>query len=408
MNRPRLGCGTHLLIAFGLFVVAVGVIAYQNRDTVSMMWANVTAMNEGMALTEELRYPEDVLDYLAAHPESTSLVAYDVGRAGQGIAFQAEDTRAMVNLSNIVVLAAYADAVASGTLDAAERVPVADISRRTLPGVNAQPHQRTLEYWESEGALDADSTIAVSDLVQAVARFNDDPSFDWLIDELGRPALEAQTTAMGFSVDALPMPKSGLYLEWAEAAPALRSRSGTTQPVSTEAVYAAASRYAADTTYAGEVRDRFRTQGTNLTLSDQRLMAQGTLPKTTAQAMGDVLGRMASATPPDPQAEAFAMLDRSAGLDTLTVGIERVASKGGAMPGVISFAGVAHYAEDRPPRVVVVFMEDVPLAVFYHLLQSGLDQGLGLQLLGDDAFFERARERFSPRDEPTEPVASGS
>ena len=75
------------------------------------------------------------------------------------------------------------------------------------------------------------------------------------------------------------------------------------------------------------------------------------------------------------------------------------------MPGVISFAGLAHYADGRPPRVVVLSMEEIPLAVFYHLLQSGLDQGLALRLLGDHAFFEATRTRLMAPDTASTPAA---
>lgn len=399
MARSRLGCGTHLLIALGLFIVAIGVIAYQNRDTVSMMWANVTAMNEGMNLTEELRYPEDVLDYIEAHPGTVSLVAYTIGREDEGVYLDADTGRPLVNLPNVAALVAYAEAVNSGQMDAEARVPVADVSRWALPGVNAQTHERTRSRWHNDDRIDTDSTIAVVDIAHAVARHNDDPALDWLIDRLGRDAVQAQTEALGWSGEAVPVPKSGLYLAWADAASVLRdSESDTTPTIERAAIYESATRYVTDSTYAREVRETFRTQGTSLTLRDQRRMAQGTLPHATAAEVARAFAQMEAAPSNQPMAKAYAMLDRATGIDTLSVGVERVASKGGAMPGIISFAGMAHYADGRSPRVVVLSMEDIPLAVFYHLLQAGLDQGLALRLLGDDAFFEETRERLRSPD----------
>jgi len=403
MARSRLGCGTHLLIAFGLFVVAVGIIAYQNRDTVSMMWANVTAMNEGMNLTEELRYPEDVLDYIEAHPETVSLVAYTVGQEDDGIRVDAETRRPLVNLPNIAVLATYTEAVASSQVDTEARIPVEAVGRHALPGVNIQVHERTLNHWREDERIDADSTVSTADIAQAVARFNDDAALDWLLDRLGREAVQAQVEALGWPDAATPVPKSGLYLEWANAASALRNSESDAPPtVERQAIYDAATRYATDSTYAQEIRETFRTRGTNLTLRDQRRMAQETLPHATAAEVARTFVQMAEATGNQPTAQAYAMLNRASGLDTLNTGVQRVASKGGAMPGVISFAGMAHYTDGRPPRVVVLSMEEMPLAVFYHILQSGLDQGLALRLLGDDAFFEEARERLHASTSGTE------
>ena len=50
-------------------------------------------------------------------------------------------------------------------------------------------------------------------------------------------------------------------------------------------------------------------------------------------------------------------------------------------------------------------MDGLPLGVFYHLLQTGLDRGFLLQLLGDDVFFEQVRERLADA-EPTSEVSS--
>jgi hypothetical protein len=40
-------------------------------------------------------------------------------------------------------------------------------------------------------------------------------------------------------------------------------------------------------------------------------------------------------------------------------------------------------------------MEDVPIGLFYHLMQTGLDRGFYLQLLTDDTFFQTVRTQLS-------------
>jgi hypothetical protein len=59
---------------------------------------------------------------------------------------------------------------------------------------------------------------------------------------------------------------------------------------------------------------------------------------------------------------------------------------------VLSFVGYARYADGRSPRVVVLLMDNLPIAVMYHLLQTGIDKGFQLQLLGDDAYLQHVRE----------------
>ena len=392
MSRSGIGCGTHLLIAFGLFVAALGVIAYQNQETVVMMWDNVTAMNEGMDLTDELRYPEDVLDYITAHPETVSLVAYDVGAKDRGIHLGADTDRPMINLDTLPLLVAYTTAVHAGTVDPNARVSLIELGQHTLPAVNQSAHERMVQQWASDGQIDTDSTVALSAVAEAVARHNDDASADWLLDKVERAATEEATEVMGLRPTARPMPRTGRYLGWVNTHESLNLADPEVR-LAPDTMYAAAARYVSDTTYARDVRETFQARGSNLTLRQQQRMAQATAPRASVDDAATALLHMEAASEA-PIADAYAVLDRSRGLDSLDTHLQGIASKGGAMPGVISFVGVARFEDGRPPRVVALSMEEVPLAVFYHLLQSGLDQGLALQLLGDDAFFEETAERF--------------
>jgi hypothetical protein len=45
---------------------------------------------------------------------------------------------------------------------------------------------------------------------------------------------------------------------------------------------------------------------------------------------------------------------------------------------------------------VVLLLEDLPMGVFYHLLQTGLDKGFQLRLFSDDAFLKQVRQRLAP------------
>ncbi|MEF8940781.1 MAG: hypothetical protein V5A22_13125 [Salinivenus sp.] len=95
-----------------------------------------------------------------------------------------------------------------------------------------------------------------------------------------------------------------------------------------------------------------------------------------------------------------AHLERTINADSVGLSLRAVASIGGATPGLISLAGYARREEDAPPRVMVLLLERLPMAVFYHLLQTGLDKGLLLRVLGDDSFFARVRDSLEagPRE----------
>jgi hypothetical protein len=92
-----------------------------------------------------------------------------------------------------------------------------------------------------------------------------------------------------------------------------------------------------------------------------------------------------------------AALERPTDADSVGLSLRAVASTGGATPGLLSLAGYARREGDAPPRVVVLVLERLPMAVFYHLLQTSLDKGLFLRLLGDDAFFDRVRDTLESK-----------
>jgi len=90
-------------------------------------------------------------------------------------------------------------------------------------------------------------------------------------------------------------------------------------------------------------------------------------------------------------------LEQTVATDSVQATATTIASKAGALPGLVSFVGYVRRGQGHPPRVMALFMEDLPIAVFYHLMQTGLDRGFQLQLLTDEAFFQAARARLHGR-----------
>jgi hypothetical protein len=356
---------------------------------VTLMADNVGAMGEGAAQAEQLRYPRDLVDYLAAHPERASLVAYDVGAPEAGVWYRADERRPVVQLAHGRLLAAYVRERAAGRLDTTRRVPLDSVARYAMPGAAAQSFAETRRRWAERGALRPDSTVALPAVARAAFRHNDPAAADALLAVLGRATVAAPMDWLPNGATAMPRPRSGLQLSWMRP-----SADTTTAPV--DRAYRTFARLRADTAFRRRQYERLSTRGSGLTLRQQRMRGAQSLPRGTAGGYARVFEQVATGTggPSVPAGHMHALLERPVSTDSLGLSVRAVASLGGALPGVISLAGYARRSDGRPPRVVVLLLEDLPIGVFYHLLQTGLDKGFQLRLFSDNAFFKQVRQRL--------------
>jgi len=383
------GCGTHLLVVGALVLAGLGIAVGRNWEAVTLMADNVGAMGEGAAQAEQLRYPRDLVDYLAAHPERASLVAYDVGAPEAGVWYRADERRPVVRLAQIRLLAAYIRERAAGRLDTTRRVPLDSVARYAMPGAAAQSFAKTRRRWAERGALRPDSTVALPVVARAAFRHNAPAAVDALLAVLGRAAVAEPAPELPEGATAVPRPRSGLQLSWMHT-------SGDTIAAPVDRAYQMVARLRADTSFRRRQYERLSTRGSGLTLRQQRARGAQSLPRGTAGGYARLFGRIAAGTlgPPARADRMEALLERPVPNDSLGLSVHTVAGLGGALPGVLSLAGYARRSDGRPPRVVVLLLEDLPMGVFYHLLQTGLDKGFQLRLFGDDAFFEQVRRRL--------------
>jgi hypothetical protein len=399
-GRRRLG--RHLLIAAGLLLAVCAFVVARNWETFATMYANVTAMNEGRQVAEEMRHPDDLLAYLSAHPDRASLVAYEVGARADGIFYRSDVRRPVVNTPHLLLLAEYARQVERGHLAPDRRVSLDSLGVYALPGAGLSTHRKARAHWRTENRLRPDSTVALRHAVGAISRFGDQAAADWFMTALGRPAVQSLPDRWGLTSSDPPLPGSGVYLSWITSAPSesggskRRDRS-TPRTAYTEHAYRLASRLRRDSSFRARMRRRLRRRGSGLSLPDQRSLAERTYPKGTAADYADLLARTLSGRLGADTVSAFVRhhLESPVESDSLDGAITAVGTDGGALPGVISFVGYVRYADDRPPRVAALFLEGLPIGLFYHLLQTSLDKGLLLRVLGDPDFARKAEQQLS-------------
>jgi hypothetical protein len=359
-TTPR-GCSRHLLLIAALFAVAVGIVVARNWDGVGRIVANMGAMREGSAVARALETPDDVLAWIAAHPEHASLVVLDAG-GDELVTHEAEAVRPVVGLPSLLLLAEAAERMEAGTLEVsgleAER-----LDARRLPGT-------------SEPATPPDVSTAQA-LVEA-AFAGDRAAESELLDRVGTEAVERRARALGVGALEPPVPFEGMLLAWAEGAAEMSHR---------EAVATArrlADRLATSATFREATVQRLREEGFPLGLDEQKAAAAATLPRGTAAGYAELL-RLALTDDlgsPAASARVLDVLDATPP-DSLGTAFTYLGTRGGGLPGFLALGAVARTPSHPEGRVAVLVLDDLPLAVFYHLVQTRLDTALVLQLLAE-------------------------
>lgn len=424
----------HLLIAGLLFVGAVGFVAYWNWDTVSTMVENASALNEGGREAGQIRSPDDFLAYLTRHADRVSLVALDgapedgAPEDGAGdaadrvrVAHNADARRPIVALPRLQLVAESLRRIDAGTLNPDRRVPLDALDAFSLPGITESAHTRAVDSLRARGQLQVDpasgdTTVALSDVVASVVAFNDEAAADWLLLDLGREAVAQMPSRLGLAHSDPPRPTTGTYLMWTNHtidAP-VDQRVDAVEALSDDAVYESAfdwsERLRADTSFRRHERDALAARGSRLSLPQQRNLARTTYAHGTAADYARLLARVADTSLVSaPVARRLQRdLEQSVVLDSVQTPVTAVATKSGAYPGLMSFAGYARRPDGQPTRSVALFLDDVPLAVVYHLVQTGIDKGFQLQLLIDDAYAARVRDSLGSTTNAKERMANRS
>ncbi|MFF0488530.1 serine hydrolase [Nocardia sp. NPDC004068] len=160
-------------------------------------------------------------------------VAVDDGQ-GHTVERRAADQQPLASAVKVVPLAAYARAVAAGTLDPNERISVSEWERWWFPGTDGSAHEH------ARARLPGD-TVTLDQMVSAMIRESDNSVADYLRDRLGDRALVDAAEAGGWH-DFRPPSLLGNVIRLLD--PGVGD------------VWAAARRYATDSEYRAAMRSK--------------------------------------------------------------------------------------------------------------------------------------------------------
>jgi hypothetical protein len=318
--------------------------------------------------------PTDLLDWVATHPEHASLVVLDAS-GDELLAHEAETVRPVVGLPSLLLLAEAVERVAAGSLEASG-LTAEDLDARRLPGTGTPA-----------SGLD----LSTPDALLRQAFSSDRAAESELVDRIGVQSVERRADALGVGDLEPPVPFEGMLLAWMEGAAAMSH---------SDAVATArrlADRLATSETFRTETVERLREEGFPLSLDEQKAAAAQTIPRGTAAGYAELLQRALTDDLGSPAASSrfLDVLDATPP-DSLGTAFTYLGTKSGGLPGFLALGAVGR-TQSHGARVAVLVLEDLPLAVFYHLVQTRLDTALVLELLAGDALVGRARTAEAAR-----------
>ncbi|MDA0243448.1 MAG: serine hydrolase [Chloroflexi bacterium] len=405
------GCGW--LLAGGLLLIAITVAwNWKQIQLIVPMFADMMANPE---YGTGLNTADDLLAYAEANPETVAIVAYSVAEDGSPIQDEtavwhnADEAMPLASTKKILVLAAYAHAVAEGRLDPQTSIAVGDWDHYHLPETNGGAHIAALNDLgiEVDGkgyAVDPTETVIYEEMVYAMIRFSDNAAPDYFIDLLGQEAIAATMRLGGLEPRPL-LPHAGLVLTWQNREQtALTAESLAEMTALEEAEYARRVLEMQEAFIEGEwgQEERAWRLANTRPINPHRLeMSAADLldNKGTAREFAHVMAGVVSGTFISAEVSAVmrSFLEWPMEFAGNQEQFSALGSKGGALAGLLTEA--SYYVPltgdfGEQPRVVVIFMREIPLGGWVRLTQTFGQQIFSRELAISRAFATKTAVAF--------------
>jgi D-alanyl-D-alanine carboxypeptidase len=376
--------------------LALGAVVAWKWRAIKNIASAVGALKSGSEWTGRLTTPEGVLDYLAAHKADVSLASWRLGDEEHALLLNPDQPQPLASTVKILVLAAYAAKVADGSLSADESVAVSDWDKFYLPGTDGNAHPAALKALAEKGQS-KEGKVRLAEVVWAMIRFSDNAATDFLLQRLGPSAVQSLPALVEEPTLLPPRPLVGAFLTWRggfDEDPAVRLGRWS-KPASgyAQETWRASAQLASDPAFRASILKSLSRDGIGLDVPGQESFAAALDNRGTARAYGRIMGRICSGQLPGAalMREALEWPMRSA---TIRAEFDQLGTKGGSLPGVLTAAYFAVPKSDGKPRVLALFMRNVPFRAWLELVQSFSQQELERKLLSDDAWVDKVRQRL--------------
>jgi D-alanyl-D-alanine carboxypeptidase len=319
-----------------------------------------------------LRSTDDLLDWMRGHRGHVGLVVRQ-GDAGEQdeVCHDADGRFPLAATRTVLVLGAYAEAVARRRLDPDEAVPLPDVQRWWTRGTDGGAHLDAERDWRHRNRVLRGRvlTVPLDEVVHGMVRWSSSACADYLLDRMGTDAVHDWATRRGM------VAQDAVYPQYSEVAGWIAHGDGWARLGDGER---AAAMAAVDPASRAVTRWRLARLGAR---RQARLAGLGCAG--TPREWADLLERV-HADPRGMAREEAAILRRHLGWprEVSERNSERFAvfaSRGGSAAGVLTEVTYA-LARSGRPCVVSQFYRDLPLDVWKALTRSLVHQRLVLEL----------------------------
>jgi hypothetical protein len=332
--------------------------------------------------------PEEFLGWLQRRPADVGLAIVSPTDPSTDVFHQADEIFPLASARKILVLGAYADAVAAGVLDPDQKVPYADVERWYWRGTDGDAHPAAAADLEARGVIDATAvpvSVRLDDVVFSAMRWSDNAAADYLLDRVGKRAVDDFIHRHRLERQEPIAPILGELLAWTETSPpAWRA---LTPVQRAERAWRRAS------VLTGEEAQRDRRLPSSAVQRELADVSFGGTPREWARFIVDLFAR-------ETDDRAASVLRRHLEwpmtvFPANATRFRRFAGKAGAVAGVRTEV-VYLQPTSRPPRAAVLFLRHVDPAAETALSVSFVDQGFLVRVAEDEDFLSTVRAAWPP------------
>jgi len=362
-------------IGTAIALLLVGGVAVWKRKTFKAMAQNWAELKRGADEAEALKTSDDLLEYIAAHPDTVSIATWTVGAPSEGLLFNADSRRPVASLTRLPLLAALGREVQEGRLAVDELISREEWELWALPGVDGGAHAASVRELEQSDRL-LNGQVSVRDLAWTMMRFGTLSAADVLMHRVGKQSL---SRGLPPSEDA-PVPFSGEFLAWNPS-------------LGKDDVWSLSERLKSDAAFRQQQFKKLTEDGLDLPIAEQARLAHAQGRQGTARALAQWMETFHTQGP----AWVRESLEWPMTEEPTRKLYEVLGTAQGTLPGIVASASYGKPRGDRPARVTAVLFEKLPTAVWLHLMRTLLHQELESRLLEDAAFAQKAKNRLETR-----------
>lgn len=146
-------------------------------------------------------------------PETVGLAAFQIGQEEDGLYINADRPMPLASVVKIINLIAYANAVAAGELDPAVWIPIAELERSYLPGMDLGAHRRAIEELRERGLIARDPpSTPLEEVPRMMIRHSSNAAADYLHLLVGQERMEKTAKDLGLESQTAICPWIGQFL----------------------------------------------------------------------------------------------------------------------------------------------------------------------------------------------------